>query len=85
MCFPMDAIINLMIWCVVIVAVLMILRLLMGFALPRMGVGAEIVALLVQVWMIVLWAFVAIAVLSIIGDAIFCLISMAPSIGHFGR
>jgi hypothetical protein len=78
MCFPIAAIIAVLIWCVVICAVVMILRLLLSFALPRMGVGAEIVSLLVQVLMIILWAVVIIAVITVIGDAITCLIGLAP-------
>lgn len=85
MCFPIAAIMAVIIWCVIVSAVVMILRLLLAFALPRMGVGADIVSLLVQVLMIILWAVVVIAVITIVGDAIVCLIGLAPSIGHFSR
>ena len=78
MCFPIAAIIAVLIWCVVICAVVMILRLLLSFALPRMGVGAEIVSLLVQVLMIILCAVFFFAVITVIGDAITCLIGLAP-------
>jgi len=85
MCFPISAIISVLIWCVIIGAVLAILRLLIAFVLPRLGIGADIVNLFVQVFMIILWAVITIAVIVIVGEAIVCLIGMAPSIGHLGR
>lgn len=84
-CFPFATILAVLIWCIVIGAVLAILRLLIAFVLPRLGIGAEIVSLFVQVFMIILWAVIAIAVITIIGEAIICLIGMAPSIGHIGH
>ena len=84
-CFPLATIIAILVWCIIIGAVLAILRLLIAFVMPRLGVGASVVNLLVQVFMIILWAVIAIAVITIIGEAIVCLIGMAPSVGHIGR
>lgn len=84
MCFPLASIIAVLIWCVVIGAVLAILRLLIAFVMPRLGVGASVVNLLVQIFMIILWAVIVIAVITIVGEAIVCLIGMAPSVGHLG-
>jgi hypothetical protein len=85
MCFPLASILAVLIWCVIIGAVLAILRLLIAFVLPRLGVGAAIISLFVQIFMIILWAVITIAVIVVVGDVIMCLIGMAPSIGHIGR
>lgn len=84
MCFPIASIIAILIWCIIIAGVVAILRLLIAFALPRLGIGGEIVSLFVQVLMIVLWVVVGVAVVTIIGNVILCLIGLAPSIGHLG-
>lgn len=85
-CFSVESIITLLIWLVVICAVIAILRLLIGWIVPKLGIVGEAVGIIMQVLWIILWAVVIIAVLLIVGDLLSCLIGMAPRIGmHPGR
>lgn len=74
-----------LILCVIVSAIVMILRLLVGFIGAKMGWAAEIIGLLVQICTIIFWAAVCVAIIIIVGDMIMCLWHMgAPSL-HLGN
>lgn len=73
MCFSLGWIEQLLIWVVIIVALFSILKLVIPFFLSKLGAEGGLV---VQVLSIVLWAFIAIAVIYIIFALIACLLSM---------
>jgi hypothetical protein len=77
MCFSFMWVIQLLIWLVVICAVIALLRLAVGAALPKLGVDAEIISVALAALRIFIWAIVIIALLIFIGDLISCL---APSL-----
>jgi hypothetical protein len=77
MCFGLEWIKDVLIWLVVICAVIALLRLLVSFVLPRLGLGAEILSFIVSAVTILMWAIICIAALIFIFDLIACL---APSV-----
>lgn len=82
MCFSLAWLGNLLIWIVIICAVFALLRLLVGFIMPRLGVGADVINVVAQAIHIVIWAIVAIALIVFIFDLIACL---GPSVPRLGR
>ncbi len=81
MCFSLDLIQHLLIIAVVIIVVLGILALIVPFVVSKMG-GAlgEGYALLVKVFKLVFWGFVAIALILICFQLIACVISWSGGI-----
>ena len=77
MCFGLEWIEALLIWLVVICAVIALLKLLVGFVLPKIGMSAEILAFAIRAITIVIWAIVCIAAIYFIFALISCL---APSL-----
>ena len=82
MCFSLQWVESVLIWLVVICAVVALLRLLVGFVLPRLAIGGEIVVVVVRAVTIVIWAIVVIAVIVFVFDLIACL---APSMPRLPR
>ena len=82
MCFSLQWVESVLIWLVVICAVVALLRLLVGFVLPRLAIGGEIVGVVVRAITIVIWAIVLIAVIIFVFDLIACL---APSMPRLPR
>lgn len=78
MCFGLEWIMTLLIWVVVICAVVALLRLLVSFVLPRLGIEAGIMAFVVQAITIVIWAIVCIAAIYFIFTLIICLAPSMP-------
>jgi hypothetical protein len=76
MCFSLDWLLHILILGVIVAAVFAILKLVVPWALSKMGgeVG-EGVAMLMRVFSIVIWAVVIIVVLIIVFYLISCLIS----------
>jgi hypothetical protein len=85
MCFPWASIEAIIIWCIVIAAVFAIIRILLGWLGPKIGIAAEILGIFMQIFYVILWAVIAIAIVVVVGDIIGCLIGMAPSLGLHSR
>lgn len=77
MCFSMGWLQSFLIWLVIIAAIFAILKLVIPWVLSKIGVDAGIV---IQIMSIILWAFIAIAVIYLAFAAISCLggISFPP-------
>jgi hypothetical protein len=60
------------IWIIVICCVVALLRLLVAFVLPKLGLGGEVLGFLVKAITIVIWAIVCIALVIFIFDLIAC-------------
>lgn len=73
MCFGLQWFEQVLIWIVVVCAVVALLRLLITFILPKLGLGAEVLAFLVQAFTIVFWAVVCVAAIIFIFELISCL------------
>jgi len=81
MCFSLYWVEQVLIWLVVLGAVIALLRLIVGYVLPQIGLDSGIVTLVAQVVRIVIWAIVLIAVIIFVFDLISCLApSMVPRI-----
>jgi hypothetical protein len=78
MCFSFSWIAQVLIWAVAIGAAFLILQLLLNFVLPKIQfpMVGEIIALLINIVKIILWAMVIIVIIIIVFDAIACLIGM---------
>ena len=76
MCFGLGWIENFFIWLVAICATIALLKLLVAFVLPRLGIGAEILAFIVQAITIVIWAIVCIGLIYFVFDLISCVAPM---------
>lgn len=78
MCFSLQWVEQLLIWLVVICAVVALLRLLVSFVLPKLGLGAEVLAFIVRAVTIIMWAVICIAAIIFIFDLIACLAPSMP-------
>ena len=72
MCFGLSWLEAFLVWLVVICAVIAILRLLVMFVVPRLGLGAEVVSFVVRAITIVIWAIVLIACIYFVFDLLAC-------------
>ncbi len=77
MCFNLAWIFAFLVWLVVVCAVIMLVRLIIGHVLPKLGLAEGAVAIAVQGLRIVIWAIILIAVIIFVGDLVMCL---APSL-----
>lgn len=77
MCFGLQWFENVLIWIIVVCAAVALIRLLISFVLPKLGLGAEILSFIIMALTIVFWAIICIAAVIFIFDLIACL---APSI-----
>lgn len=76
MCFSLDWLLHILILGVIVTAVFAILKLIIPWALSKMGAEVgEGVAMLMRVFSIIIWAVVIIVVLIIVFYLISCLIS----------
>jgi hypothetical protein len=73
MCFSLPWLEAWLVWLIVICAVVALLRLLIGFVLPKLGIGGEILGFVVKAITIVIWAIVCIALVYFVFDLIACL------------
>jgi hypothetical protein len=76
-CFGLGWFESILIWLVIVLAVIALLRLLVSFLLPKMGLGAEIVAFIVAAVQIIIWAVICIFAIFFIFELISCLMSMS--------
>ena len=78
MCFSLPWIEQVLIWLVVVCAIIALLRLIIGFVLPQIGLDGAIANVVSRAISIFIWAIVLIAVIIFIFDLIICL---SPSLG----
>jgi hypothetical protein len=78
MCFGLQWLAQVLIWVVVLCAVLALLRLLISFVLPKLGLGAEILSFIISALTIIFWAIVCIAAIVFIFDLIACIMPSMP-------
>ena len=64
---------QLLIWLVIICAVFALLKLLVSFVIPKLGLGGEVLGFVVKAVTIVIWAFVCICLIYFIFTLIGCL------------
>ena len=81
MCFSLAWIAQLLIWCVVILAVFAVIKIIVPWALSKFGADASI---LVQVLQIIMWAVIVIAIIIIVLDLLSCLLGMGGGL-HLPR
>ena len=74
MCFSLDWFAHFIITCIVIGAAILLLKLLVGFIAPKIGLGGEVLNFVVQAFTIILWAVVCIALVVFVFGLIACLI-----------
>ena len=79
MCFGLTWLESLLIWVVTVCAIVALLKLLISFVLPKLGVGGEILNFIIRAITIVIWAIVCIALIYFIFTLIACI---APSFPH---
>ena len=77
MCFGLSWFEQILIWIVIVFAVVALLRLLVSFLLPRLGLGAEIVNFIIAAVRIIIWAIICIFAIFFIFELISCLLSMS--------
>jgi len=73
MCFGLAWFENVLIWIVVVCAVIALLKLLVSFVLPKLGIGAEILSFIVSAITIIIWAIICIFAIIFIFELIACL------------
>ena len=73
MCFSLAWLESFLVWLVVICAVVALLRLLVSFVIPKLGLGGEVMGFVVKAITIVIWAIVCIALIYFVFDLILCL------------
>ena len=73
MCFSLAWLAQLLIWIIVICGVIALLRLLIAFVLPKLGVGGEILAFVAQAFWIIFWVVICCALVFFVFDLIACL------------
>ncbi len=78
MCFSLPWIEQVLIWLVVVCAIIALLRLIIGFVLPQIGLDGAIANVVSRAISIFIWAIVLIAVIIFNFDLIICL---SPSLG----
>ena len=81
MCFTMAGLGMLLIWLIIIGAVIALVRLFLPFALGWLGTAGGVIRSAID---IVMWAIIAIVVVTFVFQLISCLFSMGGGIPHFG-
>jgi hypothetical protein len=74
MCFGLAWFEQLLIWIVIVVAVVALLRLLVSFVLPKLGLAGEVVAFVIAAVRILIWAVICIFAIIFIFELISCLL-----------
>jgi hypothetical protein len=76
MCFSLLWVENLLIWLVVVCAVVAVLRVLVAYVLPMLGLASGLLTMIAQIINIVIWAIVLVALIIFVFDLISCLAPM---------
>ena len=74
MCFGLEWWEHIIILVIVIIAIVSLIRLLVSFLLPKLGLGGEIVGFIVAAARIIIWAAVCIFAVIFIFELITCLL-----------
>jgi hypothetical protein len=74
MCFGLEWFKEVLILAIVVCAVISLLRLLVSFVLPKLGLTGEIVGFIVQAATIIFWAIICIVAVIFIFDLIACIL-----------
>jgi hypothetical protein len=74
MCFGLAWFEQILIWIVVVCAVVALLRLLVSFVLPKLGLGGEVVGFIIAAVRILIWAIICIFAIIFIFELISCLL-----------
>lgn len=74
MCFGLPWLEQLLIWLVIICVVIALLRLLVSFVLPKLGLAGEVAGFVVAAVRIVIWGMICIFAIVIIFELISCLL-----------
>jgi hypothetical protein len=77
MCFSLAWLENVLIWAVVVIVVVVLLRLVIGAALPHLGFAGDALVFAARIVSIVVWAVVVIAIIMFVFDLISCLLPAA--------
>jgi hypothetical protein len=72
-CFSLQWLEALLVWLIVICAVVALLRLLIGFVIPKLGLGGEVLGFVVKAITIVIWAIVCIGLVYLVFSLVICL------------
>ena len=78
MCFSLAWLREFLIWLIIICAVIALIRLLINFLAPQLGIGGPILDFIIKALWIVLWAIIGIAAVGFIFDLIACLGPWGP-------
>ncbi len=73
-CFGIEWLEQLLIWIVIVCAVVALLKLLVSFVLPRIGLAGEIVSFIVAAVRIIIWAIICIFAIYFIFELISCVL-----------
>jgi hypothetical protein len=74
MCFGLAWFEQILIWIVVVCAVVALLRLLVSFVLPKLGLGGEVVGFIIAAVRILIWAIICIFAIIFVFELIACLL-----------
>jgi hypothetical protein len=83
MCFGLVWFEQFLVWLVIVCAIVALLRLVIGFVVPRLGLDGGIVAVVVRALTIIMWAIVCIAVIYFIFGLIECLVGGGVGVLRF--
>jgi hypothetical protein len=74
MCFTLAWFEHFIVTCIIVGGAILLLKLLVGFVAPKIGMGGEVLAFVVQAFMIVLWCIVCIALVVFVFGLVSCLL-----------
>ena len=83
MCFTLSWFLHFLVALVVICGVVALLQLVISFVLPKLKVGAEVLAFIVQAFTIIFWVVVCCALIVFVGELIACLLGMLGGFSLF--
>ena len=82
MCFSLQWLEAFLVWLIIVIACVALLKLLINFVVPKLGLGAEIVSVVVRALTIVLWAVVCIYLVYFIFSLLGCLVGGGIGLPH---
>jgi hypothetical protein len=82
MCFSLAWLEQFLVWLIIVCAVVTLLRLLISFVIPKLGLVGEGIGFVVKALTIIIWATICIALVYFIFDLIICLGPWMPRLGR---
>jgi hypothetical protein len=73
MCFSLAWFEQLSIWLIIVCGIVALVRLLIAFVIPKLGIGGEIVTFVINALWIVFWVIICIAAVYFIFSLISCI------------